>query len=113
MALSVAILVCPIAWVPENLSNWKFFITSFGLPTCLKISIDFPYPTKDTSFNSVDIKVISLVVTVEAAVAIFEVVITAPLTSTTVVPIGKSLDMSVIWDGYDIINHLTRTVDVY
>ena len=30
-----------------------------------------------------------------------------------VVPIGKSLDMSVIWDGYDIINHLSRTVDVY
>ena len=30
-----------------------------------------------------------------------------------IVPIGKSLDMGVIWDGYDIINHLSRTVDVY
>ena len=30
-----------------------------------------------------------------------------------IVPIGKSLDMGVIWDGYDIINHLSRTVDIY
>ena len=30
-----------------------------------------------------------------------------------IVPIGRSLDMSVIWDGYDIINHLSRIVDVY
>ena len=30
-----------------------------------------------------------------------------------IVPIGKSLDMSVIWDGYDIINHLSRTIDIY
>ena len=30
-----------------------------------------------------------------------------------IVPIGRSLDMSVIWDGYDIINHLSRIVDIY
>jgi hypothetical protein len=30
-----------------------------------------------------------------------------------IVPIGRSLDMSVIWDGYDIINHLSRTIDIY
>ena len=30
-----------------------------------------------------------------------------------IVPIGKSLDMDVIWDGYDIINHLSRTIDIY
>ena len=30
-----------------------------------------------------------------------------------IVPIGRSLDMSVIWDGYDIINHLSRTVDIF
>ena len=27
-----------------------------------------------------------------------------------VVPVGKSLDMDVIWDGYDIINHLSRNI---
>ena len=30
-----------------------------------------------------------------------------------IVPIGRSLDMDVIWDGYDIINHLSRTVDIF
>tara|TARA_B100000795_G_scaffold164769_1_gene123931 strand:- start:180 stop:1394 length:1215 start_codon:yes stop_codon:yes gene_type:complete len=30
-----------------------------------------------------------------------------------IVPIGRSLDMDVIWDGYDIINHLSRTIDIY
>jgi len=30
-----------------------------------------------------------------------------------IVPIGRSLDMDVIWDGYDIISHLSRTVNVY
>jgi len=27
-----------------------------------------------------------------------------------VVPVGKSIDMDVIWDGYDIINHLSRSI---
>ena len=30
-----------------------------------------------------------------------------------IVPIGRSLDMNVIWDGYDVINHLSRTIDIY
>jgi hypothetical protein len=30
-----------------------------------------------------------------------------------IVPIGGSLDMDVIWDGYDIIDHLSRTIDIY
>ena len=30
-----------------------------------------------------------------------------------IVPIGRSLDMDVIWDGYDIISHLSRTIDIY
>ena len=30
-----------------------------------------------------------------------------------IVPIGRSLDMDVIWDGYDIIHHLSRTVDIF
>ena len=30
-----------------------------------------------------------------------------------IVPIGRSLDMGVIWDGYAIINHLSRTIDIY
>ena len=30
-----------------------------------------------------------------------------------IVPIGRSLDMDVVWDGYDIINHLSRIVDIY
>ena len=30
-----------------------------------------------------------------------------------IVPIGRSLDMDVVWDGYDIIEHLSRRVDIY
>ena len=30
-----------------------------------------------------------------------------------IVPIGRSLDMDVIWDGYDIMGHLSRTIDIY
>ena len=30
-----------------------------------------------------------------------------------IVPIGRSLDMDVIWDGYDIMDHLSRTIDIY
>jgi len=30
-----------------------------------------------------------------------------------IVPIGSSLDMDAIWDGYDIIDHLSRTVNIY
>jgi acetylornithine/succinyldiaminopimelate/putrescine aminotransferase len=30
-----------------------------------------------------------------------------------IVPIGRSLDMDVIWDGYDIINQISRTIDNY
>jgi hypothetical protein len=30
-----------------------------------------------------------------------------------IVPIGRSLDMGVIWDGYDIINHLSRNIDIF
>ena len=33
--------------MPLNLFNLNFFTTSLGFPTCLKISIDFPYPTND------------------------------------------------------------------
>ncbi len=29
-----------------------------------------------------------------------------------IVPIGRSLDMGVIWDGYDIIEHLSRIVHI-
>ncbi|MDB4185412.1 hypothetical protein N9604_01745 [Candidatus Pelagibacter sp.] len=34
--------------MPLKLSNLNFFTTSLGLPTCLNISIDRPYPTIDT-----------------------------------------------------------------
>ena len=27
-----------------------------------------------------------------------------------VVPIGKALDISLIWDGYDVIDSLSRTI---
>ena len=37
---------------PLKVSNLNFLTTSFGLPTCLKISIDLPYPTRDTFGNS-------------------------------------------------------------
>ena len=30
-----------------------------------------------------------------------------------IVPIGRSMDMDVIWDGYDIINHLSRIIDIH
>lgn len=30
-----------------------------------------------------------------------------------IVPIGRSLDIDVIWDGYNIIDHLSRTIDIY
>ena len=30
-----------------------------------------------------------------------------------IVPIGRSLDMDVVWDGYDIIEHLSRRIDIY
>mgnify|MGYP000209204907 CR=1 FL=1 len=30
-----------------------------------------------------------------------------------IVPIGSSMDMDVMWDGYDIINHLSRSIDIY
>ncbi len=30
-----------------------------------------------------------------------------------IVPLGRSMDMDVIWDGYDIINHLSRIIDIY
>jgi len=30
-----------------------------------------------------------------------------------IVPVGRSLDMGVIWDGYDIIGHLSRIVHIY
>jgi len=30
-----------------------------------------------------------------------------------IVPMGKSLDMGTIWDGYDIIGHLSRIVHIY
>ncbi len=30
-----------------------------------------------------------------------------------IVPIGKSMDMDIIWDGYDVINQLSRTIDIY
>ena len=30
-----------------------------------------------------------------------------------IVPIGRSMDMDVIWDGYDVLNHLSRTIDIY
>ena len=29
-----------------------------------------------------------------------------------IVPIGKALDMDVIWDGYDIVRSLSRIIDV-
>lgn len=29
-----------------------------------------------------------------------------------IVPVGKTLDINVIWDGYDIIGHLSRIIDV-
>ncbi|MDA9678213.1 hypothetical protein N9T44_00985 [Candidatus Pelagibacter sp.] len=34
--------------MPAKSANLNFFTTSFGLPTCLNISIDFPYPTIET-----------------------------------------------------------------
>jgi hypothetical protein len=30
-----------------------------------------------------------------------------------IVPIGRSLDMDIVWDGYDIIEHLSRRIDIY
>ena len=30
-----------------------------------------------------------------------------------IVPIGSSLEMDVMWDGYDIINHHSRSIDIY
>jgi len=29
-----------------------------------------------------------------------------------IVPVGRALDMDIIWDGYDIINYLSRIVDI-
>ena len=29
-----------------------------------------------------------------------------------IVPVGRALDMDIIWDGYDIISYLSRIVDI-
>ena len=29
-----------------------------------------------------------------------------------IVPIGKTMDFSLIWDGYDLINKLSRTIEI-
>jgi hypothetical protein len=29
-----------------------------------------------------------------------------------IVPVGRALDMDVVWDGYDVISYLSRIVDI-
>lgn len=30
-----------------------------------------------------------------------------------IVPVGRAIDMDIFWDGYDILNHLTRVIDIH
>jgi len=29
-----------------------------------------------------------------------------------IVPVGRALDMNVVWDGYDVINYLSRVIEI-
>ena len=30
-----------------------------------------------------------------------------------IVPLGRALDMSIIWDGYDVVSYLSRVIDIH
>ena len=30
-----------------------------------------------------------------------------------IVPLGMALDMNIIWDGYDVVSHLSRVIDIH
>ena len=36
-----------------------------------------------------------------------------PLGVDRIVPVGRTMDFSLIWDGYDLVSNLSRTIEIY